>query len=155
MSRLSDRVNAAVEAARGEGRIIVHNIASALMGELTNDELTQAAWEGLAKRVKEAATRGKAEVIARATTAQPDLPFNLASAYALDLGEREVKLTRDLTRIELRRVIEIRRQSVEADLRSLSELERAEAVSAPIWDAHPDWLFGAVLDAAVLSAEAA
>ncbi len=68
---------------------------------------------------------------------------------ALDVGDREVKLTRDLTQLEVRRIIAIRKDSIDADIRSLTEIEAAYDAAQPVWADRPEWLFGQALDAAV------
>lgn len=68
---------------------------------------------------------------------------------ALDVGDRQVKLTRELTQLEVRRIITIRKDSIAADMRSLSEIEAAYVAAHPMWAQNPEWLFGQALDAAV------
>ncbi len=149
MSRLSDLVNEAVEAARADGAIIVHTVAASILSGLDPEDLEMVALEGLCRRVKTAASAGKAEVLAAASSGQAELPFNLARSYALDIGDRVVKLTRELTQLEVRRIITIRKDSIAADMRSLSEIEAAYVAAHPMWAQNPEWLFGQALDAAV------
>lgn len=149
MSRLSDRVNEAVEAARKSGSVVVQSVATTILAELSQDEMEQVAMEGLCRRVKTAASAGRAEVLRSAQSTQAELPFNLARSYALDIGDRVVKLTRELTELEVARVIAIRKDSIAADVRSLSEIEAAYEAAQPIWRKNPQWLFGQALDAAV------
>lgn len=151
MSRLSDQINEAVEAARTEGAIVVHTVATSILSGLEHEDLETLALEGLCRRVKSAASAGKAEVLAAASTTQGELPFNLARSYALDIGDRVVKLTRDLTQLEVRRVIAIRKESVAADLASLAEIEAAYDAAEPVWAKSPELLFGPALDAAMKS----
>lgn len=154
MSRPSDIINEAVDRAREAGPIIVHAVAVEVLDALDDEGVRQMAIEGLSRRIKTAAERGKAEVMAAANAAQPELPFNLARSYALDIGERVVKLTRDLTELEVCRIIAIREESIEADRRSLAEIKRAYSMAAPVWSSQPQWTFGQVLDA-IVAAEAA
>ena len=149
MSRLSDRVNEAVESAREGGAIVVHTVASGILSDLSSEEIEQVALEGLCRRVKTAASSGKAQVLRAAKGEQAELPFNLARSYAIDIGDRVVKFTRELTQLEVARVIAIREASIEADGRSLTEIKAAYEAAQPVWDNNPEWLFGQALDAAV------
>ena len=149
MSRLSDLVNEAVDAAQQSGALVVQTVASSILAGLSAEETEQVALEGLCRRVKTAASAGRAEVLRAASADQAELPFNLARAYALDVGDRQVKLTRELTQIEVRRIIAIRKDSIAADVRSLTEIEAAYDAALPVWNDRPEWLFGQALDAAV------
>lgn len=150
MSRLNDRISAAIEAARDEtGRVDLHVAIGAVKPTLTDEDKERLIDDSLHRRAKTCATRGRAELKARASQSQADLPFELQAAYALDLDGRYVKQTIDLTRVEVRRLIQIREEQATADAVHLNELKRAEREAGPIWDAHPDWVFGQVLNAVV------
>ena len=98
--------------------------------------------EALYKRIKGACTnaRRRAET-SDANVRQPAL-FDLRTRHALDTEGRYIKRTEDLTQIEFRRLIEIRRQQLEADKAYLDELEKAEAALRPIWTRHPEYTYG-------------
>jgi hypothetical protein len=154
MSRLSDLITDAVESARVNGAVIVHNVASSIIEKLDPADRDQITFEGLCRRIKAAAERGRAEVLASAGK-QAELPFNLPRSYAIDINDRTVKLTRELTEIEVRRVIAIRESSIAADLKSVAEIKRAYDAVKPIWRDQPGLLFGDVLDMAAKSEQAA
>lgn len=67
---------------------------------------------------------------------------NLRHAYAIDVEERVIKETAELTRDEFFRVMEIRRDQIEADRTHLAVLEHAARELEVIWEANPDLTFG-------------
>lgn len=156
MSRLNDRINAVLEEARRvTGRVDLHTAVEAVRPSLTEEESDQLLGEALHRRAKECATRGLAALRARSSGAQSELPFKLHTAYALDLDGRYVKQTMDMTRVEVRRAIQIREDQLAADAAHLNELKLAERASAPVWDANPSWTFGRVLGAVVVALDGA
>ncbi len=66
----------------------------------------------------------------------------LRHAYALDVDERVIKETAELTRDEFHRVMEIRRHQIEADRSHLAVLEHAARELELIWEANPGLTFG-------------
>src|SRR4051812_42658944 len=72
--------------------------------------------------------------------------FGLRPRYALDTEERDVKRTDWLSRAEVRKLIEIRRSQVTADTRHLEKIRTAEETVGPLWDLHPEFLFGQIID---------
>lgn len=148
-NRLNDRIDECVQSLRdGHGAIPTQRVVSLILPELTPDEREQLASRALYKLVNDRARRGIMELRARAGSDQPSLPFKLDERYALDIEERVIKDTANLTRTEVRRVIQIRRDQIKADRAKLEQLEQAEAAAAPYWDQHPDWTFGEALYAA-------
>lgn len=148
-NRLNDRIDECVQSLRdATGAVSTQRVVSLILPELTPDEREQLASRALYKLVSDRAKKGKMELRARAASNEPELPFKLDKAYALDTEERVVKDTAQMTRPEVRRAIQIRRDQIKADRAKLEQLEQAEAAAAPYWDQHPDWTFGEALYAA-------
>ncbi len=69
---------------------------------------------------------------------------NLRQSYAIDIDERVIKDTSDLTRSEFSRVMEIRRDQIAADRAHLAVLEHAATEMEALWDVNPEMTFGEV-----------
>ncbi|WP_374322870.1 hypothetical protein [Brevundimonas sp.] len=150
MPRLRDRIRIALDDLRApDGHIDLHEVVKAVRVDLSDEDKAYFIDRGIYADAKAASTRGRAALKERAGRTQIALPFDLDHAYALDLDGRYVKNTVDMTRIEVRRAIEIRRGQIAADKARLTELENADRECAPHWDRHPDWTFGQALEAAV------
>lgn len=109
------------------------------------EALDQIVREGIGRRIKDLATKRRRA--AQSEDAGPEMPSlfgDLRPRYALDAEERFIKRTEDLTRVELRRCIQIRRQQLKADEAHVKAMEDAERLVARFWDAHPDMTFGEV-----------
>lgn len=147
MSLLSDRIRTAVADDLAErGRTEPAAVAAVVVETLTPEEMKECALRDITLQAKRMAQRGVKKV-AEAPT-QASLPFpGLRAGYAIDVDERCIKNTEDLTRLEFQRLISIREQQIEADRDHLSELRAAQRAVRPIWDAHPDWTFRQVSDA--------
>jgi hypothetical protein len=72
--------------------------------------------------------------------------FGLRPRYALDDEERNVKRTDWLTRAEVNKLLEIRRKQLDDDLRHYELLRSALDSVAPLWDLHPDYNFGQIIE---------
>jgi hypothetical protein len=72
--------------------------------------------------------------------------FGLRPRYVLDDEDRNVKRTDWLSRAEVRKLIEIRRSQLTADPRQLEKIRTAEETVGPLWDLHPEFLFGQIID---------
>lgn len=120
-----------------------------------DDEIAvQLIHDAIRKRIKDASTRAKKQAEQSDTNDQPTL-FNLRPRHAIDTEARVVKRTEDLTRLEFKRLIQIRWDQVQADQAYLNELIKAEAALSPIWDAHPDYTYGQAEQAYIASRSAA
>ena len=78
---------------------------------------------------------------------QPPLPFQLPAAVAMDLEGTTLVSTRQLSRAEFERAIEIRRLQIANDQHALREWRNALRQADQFWATHPDWSFGDCLDA--------
>lgn len=144
--RLSDLIGQLIEEYDQPGYgIDMHAAAAAGVERVQSDEdvtqelIRDAIW----KRIKDAAQRAKRNAEKSDQNDQPTL-FNLRARHAIDAEARVVKRTEDLTRLEFKRLINIRWEQVQADQAYLNELMKAEAALSPIWDAHPEATYGEV-----------
>jgi len=157
--RLSDIVHDLIEQydRPGEG-IDMHAATEAGVQLVKGDDetLDTLVRDALYKRIKDACTkaRRRSENSDQNTAGQPAL-FDLRARHALDTEGRYVKRTEDLTQFEFRRLIDIRRQQLEADKAYLDELEKAEAALRPIWERHPELTYGQAEQAYIASRTAA
>lgn len=117
-----------------------------IAGQLIHDAI----W----KRIKDASTKAKKQAEQSDGNDQPTL-FNLRPRHAIDTDARVVKRTEDLSRLEFKRLIQIRWDQVQADQAYLNELIKADAALAPIWDQHPEYTYGQAEAAYVASRTAA
>lgn len=150
-SRLSDLVAQAMEEATVDGRCDTAKAQALLRESLTDEHVDRALNEFSASLISRAARRAMREFASTAAS-QGELPFRLHAAYAVDLDGRRIVNTADMTRIEARRALEIRRQQIEADQRSANDLARAIAAADPFWDEAPDLTFGEAMIRAALAA---
>lgn len=157
--RLSDIVSDIIEQHDRPGvGINMHAATKALVLAIEADpeHRSQLLWEAAGKRIKAAATaaRKEAEGTDENCTQLP-LLANLRPRYALDGEDRVVKRTEDLTRLELRRVIQIRRDQIKHDVAHLDALVKVEADLAAVWDLNPAMTLGQCALAAVAAGIAA
>ncbi len=151
MSSISDIVGRVIELCETPAAgIDVHRAIEVGMPLVRNDPdmMDQLAREGLAKRIKDQATRIARQMEGESPDDGDQLDFfgKLRPRYALDTDGRRLKNTRDLTRIEFRRLITIREEQVAADMAHLKILRDAEDAVSLLWDFHPDLAFGQVMD---------
>jgi len=117
----------------------VHEAARELMQQADEEEREQFAFSEVCRRFKAISCRARAAA-KDDTETQADLPFSeLRKAYAIDLDDRIIRPTEQLTQLEFRRIIEIREQQVIADRKHLEELKRVYSSLSPYWDRNPDW----------------
>ena len=105
--------------------------------EATSQLIHDAIW----KRIKDASTKAKGQAERSDSNDQPTL-FNVRPRHAVDTEGRVIKRTEDLSRLEFKRLIQIRWEQVQADQAYLNELMKADAALAPVWDAHPEYTYG-------------
>jgi hypothetical protein len=72
--------------------------------------------------------------------------FGLKPRYALDNDDLDVKRTDWLTRAEVRKLREVRQKQLFDDTRHLEKIATAEDTVGPLWDDHPDLLFGQIIE---------
>jgi hypothetical protein len=150
MSRLSDLIAEVADGLREQSAAVtIHDVVAETRGRVDDDDRAQLIDEALAERAKRYLVRARGAANDTVGAGQGALPFGLQAAYPVDLDGRQIKSTRHLTRVELRRVIAIREASVQADQAKLHDLRLAEVATAPYWDADPALLFGDVIDAAI------
>lgn len=142
--RLSEIINEAIDAnTDADGRCNTHDAIASARNRLTDDHRDHLINAALAKEIKDAASRGKAQILAHLKENTKELPFDgLRSGYALDLEDRYIKRVENLMRAEMERVIQIREQQIIADQSHLRILRNAYMAVKPIWDTNPDWTFG-------------
>lgn len=111
--------------------------------------------EGIHRRLKASATStlGAANRVSRKTAMRDDPRqtsmyevFGLRPRYALSTDDLDIKRTDWLTRAEVRKLREVRRKQLFDDTRHLEKIEIAEDTVGPLWDLHPDLLFGQIIE---------
>jgi len=103
--------------------------------------------DGVVARIDTRARRLKLRAEQATTPAQAELPFSLPAAVAMDLDGTTLVSTRQLTRAEFARAIEIRHLQIANDSAALREWREALRQANQFWAANPDWSFGDCLDA--------
>ncbi|WP_038384986.1 hypothetical protein [Bradyrhizobium elkanii] len=147
MSRLSEKVHDAVAAHIDGGVYDRHGAIQTVRAALEDDDRAILIDEALAIRVKNACVNSKKSAVAQAAVPAQIVMFpDLHGGYPIDGDGTRVKQTVALSRIELRRVIEIRRAQIKKDQAHLALLEQAETTVGPLWDIHPDMTFGEICE---------
>ncbi|MBW6496651.1 MAG: hypothetical protein K0B16_19255 [Burkholderiaceae bacterium] len=103
--------------------------------------------DGVVARIDTRARRLKLKAEQAAVPSQAELPFSLPVAVAMDLDGTTLVSTRQLSRAEFMRAIEIRHLQIANDSAALREWREALRQANQFWAAHPDWSFGDCLDA--------
>jgi hypothetical protein len=103
--------------------------------------------DGVVTRIDHRARALKLKAEKSPAPEQAPLPFQLPAAVAMDLEGATLVATRNLTRAEFERAIEIRRRQIAHDSAALREWRNALRQADRFWAANPDWSFGACLDA--------
>jgi len=103
--------------------------------------------DGVVTRIDTRARRLKLRAEQAAAPDQAELPFSLPAAVAMDLEGATLVSTRQLTRAEFARAIEIRHGQIANDSAALREWREALRQADQFWAANPDWRFGDCLDA--------
>ena len=103
--------------------------------------------DGVVARIDGRARALRVKAEKSTSAAQPELPFHLPAAVAMDLDGTALVATRALSRAEFERAIEIRRQQIAHDSAALREWRNALRQADRFWAAHPGWSFGQCLDA--------
>ena len=108
--------------------------------------------DGVVTRIDSRARALRVKAEKSAGEAQPELPFALPAAVAMDLEGATLVATRTLSRAEFERAIDIRRQQIANDSAALREWRNALRQADRFWARHPDWSFGQCLDAILAGA---
>ena len=103
--------------------------------------------DGVVTRIDTRARRLKLKAAQAATPDQAELPFSLPAAVAMDLDGTTLVSTRQLTRTEFARAIEIRLLQIANDSAALREWREALRQADQFWADNPTWRFGDCLDA--------
>jgi hypothetical protein len=103
--------------------------------------------DGVVTRIDQRARRLRLTAERSPAPEQAALPFQLPVAVAMDLEGATLVATRNLTRAEFERAIEIRRLQIAHDSAALREWRNALRQADKFWAANPDWSFGDCLDA--------
>lgn len=111
--------------------------------------------DGVVARIDTRARRLKLRAEQAATPVQAELPFSLPVAVAMDLEGTTLVSTRQLTRAEFVRAIEIRHLQIAHDSAALREWREALRQASQFWEENPDWSFGDCLDAILAKGGAA
>lgn len=152
---LNDIVGRVIELCDRNGAIDTHKaVQTAFPLVIADDEATeQLVREGLAKRIKDAATKMNRQSEQAASQAS-FFGDKLRRRYALDTDGRVIKETEYMQRLEFERLIAIREKSIIDDTAHLDVLKRALVAVAPIWDRNPEYTYGQA-ERAFLAAELA
>ena len=141
---LSDIVGRVIDLCDIGGEIDMHKaVQTAFPLVLADAEARdQVIMEGLARRIKEVATRLRRKGRDGADDQPSFFGDRLRRRYALDLDGRVVKDTDSMTRLEFERLISIREKQLLDDTTHLAVLREAREALGPIWDTHPEYTYG-------------
>jgi hypothetical protein len=103
--------------------------------------------DGVVTRIDTRARRLKLKAEQAAAPDQAELPFSLPAAVAMDLEGTTLVSTRQLTRTEFARAIEIRHRQIANDSAALREWREALRQADQFWVDNPTWRFGDCLTA--------
>ena len=103
--------------------------------------------DGVVTRIDTRARRLKLRAEQAVAPEQTELPFSLPAAVAMDLEGTTLVSTRQLTRAEFARAIEIRHQQIANDSAALREWREALRQADQFWAENPTWRFGDCLEA--------
>jgi hypothetical protein len=103
--------------------------------------------DGVVARIDQRARSLKLRAEKSTAPEQAELPFALPVAVAMDLDGTTLVSTRQLSRAEFERAIEIRRLQIAHDSEALREWREALRQADRFWADNPDWSFGECLDA--------
>jgi hypothetical protein len=142
MSRLTEVMAEVIEQQlTAAGTIVPAQAASAALSMLDDDDIGLLASAELRRKFKAAMGQAR-ESIANAVKAQTSFPFpDIRLAHSIDIDNRVIKLTSEMSEIEFNRVIDIRVKSIADDTAYLDKLLQARDELAPIWRAQPDLTF--------------
>jgi hypothetical protein len=154
MSRLSDVIAQVIEdQLTTEGTIVPARAAISALAMLEGDDIELLASAELRRKFKEAMVLARRSA-GKANKAQSSFPFpDIRLAHALDIENRIIKLTSEMTEIEFNRVIDIRVKSIRDDTAYLDKLLQARDELAPIWKAQPDLTFAQACEVFVQMSE--
>ena len=145
--RLNDVVGEIVGAVIAGRSINKREAAVARWDHIDADGQYLAGIDGVVARIDQRARALRVKAEKSAAPAQAELPFQLPAAVAMDLDGTTLVATRELSRDQFERAIEIRRRQIAHDSAALREWRNALRQADRFWAAHPDWCFGDCLDA--------
>ena len=159
MSALNDIIGRVIDECDAPDGIDTHRAVDMAFPLVAEDDEArdQLIREGLWKRIKDQATRAlrKMQSDGNSRDEQLDLFGMLKHRYAIDVDGRKIKNTRDLSRLEFRRLIAIREQQIEQDTAHLKVLRNVDAAVSIVWDLLLDQPLGRVMDVYLAKREAA
>lgn len=115
--------------------------------DIDSDGQYLAGIDGVVTRIDTRARRLKLRAEQAVAPEQTELPFSLPAAVAMDLEGTTLVSTRQLTRAEFARAIEIRNQQIANDSAALREWREAMRQADQFWAENPTWRFGDCLEA--------
>lgn len=151
--RLNDVVLEIIDLLKAGQSINVRQCVVDKWDEIDDDGVYLSSVDGVCAKVSSRARSLLSAAAKKRSEAQPDLPFRLPVAVAMDIEGIELKPTRNLNQAEFDRAIEIREKQIDDDKARLSEWRAARTAARKFWRQHPDWTFGQCLDA-ILGADA-
>ena len=159
MSALNDIIGRVIDECDAPDGIDTHRAVDMAFPLVAEDDEArdQLIREGLWKRIKDQATRAlrKIQSDGNSRDEQLDLFGMLKHRYAIDVDGRKIKNTRDLSRLEFRRLIAVREQQIEQDTAHLKVLRNVHAAVSIVWDLLPDQPLGRVMDVYLAKDDAA
>lgn len=149
MTAYSDIINKAVQAAISGTGFNARSLAPEVYGKISGVDRKRTSIATITKDLREAANDFAKSAMKAHTEKQMGFNFlKLPGAVAVDDEGSKVKLTLSLTRMEFRKSVERRRSKQTAIAEVADEMELAESVAIPYWNAHPDWTFGQCIEQA-------
>lgn len=145
--RLNDVVGEIVGAVIAGRSVNKREAAVARWDDIDADGQYLAGIDGVVARIDQRARSLNLKAERSSTPAQAELPFELPAAVAMDLEGTTLVATRDLSRDQFERAIEIRRRQIAHDSAALREWREALRQADRFWAARPDWSFGDCLEA--------
>lgn len=154
MSQLSNFINEAVAVVMVKGRVSTQKVADLVEPKLDDLMRHSLMFESLKIRIKKQVCKTHKQT-REDDDEEPRLTgFDLHSGYALDVADKYIKRTQELTELEFLRIITIREEQLVDDSRHLSVLRKAYDTVKPFWQVEMN--FGeaeAAYRAAALAAE--
>ncbi|PSS67074.1 hypothetical protein C6558_03415 [Ensifer sp. NM-2] len=148
MTAYSNIINKAVETAMSAEGFNARDLAPAVYAKISAADRKRTSIATITKDLRQAANDLQKSALKVRSDKQLGFSFLvLPGAVSVDDDGAKVKSTLALSRLEFRKAVELRRNKQSAIGEVADEMENAEAVAAPYWDAHPDWTFGQCLDA--------
>lgn len=146
MTQLSDAINKHAKAALDDVGFDAREVAPKVWADLDDESRMTVGLAEIVRRLKAASQSLTKEAFVVKDDPQFQLPFQIDGAVSLDIDHRLIRRTASLTQQEFRRAIEVRRQQIAHDQRSMREWESAGRAVQPYWRRHPKWTFGRCIE---------